>query len=1622
MAFLTTLGKVVNEQFGMGERVGNIGQLGDLSKKIDQSAQRTYIEDGLINNTRPRMREVLFQQPDITVVLKKRMFSSLIENNRLDLMEEKEKLLLRATKRLFHNKCKLISAYERLTKIEKVTEESGMFNTYLVPVALQAIEDFERAGLNIVDPDTRAALDTLRKAIAFSDASNFTNWSVDYESAFSGELGDGTGTIELTNVSSINTNVSVKFGQGNCSFTIEDPYKLMHITNADIDRAIAESASIRSGPFFKFTEIETKNLVDRLKNELSDLRVSRGVGDIRFIINPVAINEKKVRAVVDGVGKEIIFTYNAGIVGIGGSVDIDPVSLTDRYGLLDQEVSIFKEIVKNIYLIIGLEETTKANLTEFNQEMNYVRNRMRLFFGKKSIVQVMDVVNVFVTTHTSEDSKLTEGFPGFQTTGQLHVGQKLNNLIRNINTTFQNSFGSGISPDELEKAAIVGPNFPTWLWRMFKNNFTREAAGTAVFVGLVREVTQSYDDGKYLVSVNCSDNTGYFNKSQINVKPSLDAFNSTLYDPLTPFDVSFDGSTGVPIDNVFGGAFPPLLPENLKLLQTKSLKFNTTDLRGQKANQILYNTKRGEIVFGKVRRVLSDADGFVYRWKQGIQTSTKTERAAPVSSIQDERSPLLTKEAFAGQDVMNVLSLLITGQPYNFNTFLKAAISNANNITAYNPYNNTDSSISFIDGLIRDLSKRNVIWGNFVPFKGLSLNDEAFKFIQSGQTSFIRQNQELQKLIRERAALQDQKVLRLSGLSTDPQIHPRDENGNPLAPSVEAEVLGPEIASIDERIDELDRKIAVAEGDFNSEINNIYASNKANIKIIGDDISLEPGFNEFSGDNAISEEQRSLSRAELRRKINSLTRRQLWKVKANNDTNLFVVDDQYDKSFDIMAFERALSSDSMKLFSSDYLTVDQQIETVANLLGLEVFADSQGNIQARPPMYNKMPSSVFFKMFKDRAESGIKVFPDFLETLLFNQVNGVTDKIEIVEDQIRLRAIALGISGDNEYLTDIAIQKFLRSNANSPGSSGTGFQFLTNPKTGKIPPEKYANASMQSNPELLESEDGKTLAALEGLNKAARTQLQSNRIFDFSSRIRSINENTAPAQSNEKIKYIRDRLQKNKGVKTPTISELFSNKSMNLVTGAVSSLDRLNVFKQISELVSERQKLVKQLSNITKNLVEGLKINNTDDGAKTALTPFLNRKNNIPSFLEHMIEDETLDDLGPGSGSRFVIKESQIVRFKLIEKEPDFTATQVNGKFGEGFVDVPGSLSTDRGGNAITSAYAVDYDMWRQYGLRFSNSIEAPFFSDPNSQCAPYAVSLLNRARKKIFSGSLSIVGKNEFYQAGDVIYIEDYDLLFYVDSVSHGFSYDSTFITTLELSYGHNPGEYIPTPLDIIGSYLYKSQGFSNQFRSSRFDVFGDNISLGALVIDPMNPTLNGLLSGSVGKQNKQILSQILFGASGALNPVNFKNSQAKLQLRLYSETDNADPILLNISNDVINWLTNPQKNDSLTNSIESDNIDNNFVLDPSNIDGIEVININNDSRSPSRSAWNTVRLMRGERSFHSLNSGEVATSDDTILFYGIIDIWMVFTSVSNNLVSSNQNNQLAQEDNQLLNDATRN
>lgn len=80
MSFLASLGGIINDQFGIGENTshsldtvsgGAYGRLGDYAKKFDQSAERTYIEDGFIRDIRPRRRSVLFQQPDFYVVVNK---------------------------------------------------------------------------------------------------------------------------------------------------------------------------------------------------------------------------------------------------------------------------------------------------------------------------------------------------------------------------------------------------------------------------------------------------------------------------------------------------------------------------------------------------------------------------------------------------------------------------------------------------------------------------------------------------------------------------------------------------------------------------------------------------------------------------------------------------------------------------------------------------------------------------------------------------------------------------------------------------------------------------------------------------------------------------------------------------------------------------------------------------------------------------------------------------------------------------------------------------------------------------------------------------------------------------------------------------------------------------------------------------------------------------------------------------------------------------------------------------------------------------------------------------------------------------------------------------------------
>src|ERR1700723_823620 len=122
MGFLGVLSDQIGAQFSIGENNNtdptsvisgqniSYATLGDVTNNLDQTDGRKYVESGYIRQdpytTNPDAFQVLLQEPDATILVKKRMFSSVAENFRPDYMDQDETLYYRATKVLFQNKCR----------------------------------------------------------------------------------------------------------------------------------------------------------------------------------------------------------------------------------------------------------------------------------------------------------------------------------------------------------------------------------------------------------------------------------------------------------------------------------------------------------------------------------------------------------------------------------------------------------------------------------------------------------------------------------------------------------------------------------------------------------------------------------------------------------------------------------------------------------------------------------------------------------------------------------------------------------------------------------------------------------------------------------------------------------------------------------------------------------------------------------------------------------------------------------------------------------------------------------------------------------------------------------------------------------------------------------------------------------------------------------------------------------------------------------------------------------------------------------------------------------------------------------------------------------------------------
>jgi hypothetical protein len=1562
MSFLKALSDQLSSQFSLGENQNKdldsrdsngtlvkYGALGAFAQQFDQSAERRYLEEGYLRNdpykATPKQLEILMQQPNATILVKKRMFSSIAENFRPDYMDKDEKLYFRSIKILFQNKCNQIAALEKLSKIQKISSVLGQIDNYMVPIIISLTDALSNAkysdqDYNADESTFQKTINRLRRVYAYNTSSPYTNWVIDSTNLFKSQYAEGTGVIEITNFTNLNTTVSVGESLSNCNFAISDPYQAMIITEYDIERAIADATNVfyNSKTFLTAKENITL-LINELENRLNQQRRVRGVSSISFKINPDTLLGKRVTVIIDRMGIEIPFTYDSSIDAIFG-LSGDEVSVDREYLINGQiagingldngvgsskkqtktalgvdistfntgrkqetELSIFKRLVKAIFHSLSLTANSQNALQTANDKTNYTRRKLRFNFLGKLIIQPRDLVHIYLASKSKYDNKILAGLNNsFSGLGTL---QSISKGFSDLRDSWNNIFNTKTALFQIEKASFVGTSFPDFLWSMMRGQFVCEKEGTHVFAGIVERSGSSWQNNSFSVNITCKDNMNYLEMGVVNFNPGVDIFNGSIFDPLTPFKMDFDKITSNAKDNTLD-----FLEENKYLLTDKGsevlAKHKAGPSVGQKFTENgIFQDKSVDRLSGLLTRTFYAPDGLVYKWKEGIGVLVQFGNSLELNQPERTGSPNIYNSPFAGQDVINTISLLVTGTPYNFANFWKATTSAG---YSGDKQNNENSAKTFYESLTESLSKNNLLWGNFIPFKTLTIDESTYAQRIQGQFDFQNQNDDLNNKLKKLQEISQE-------LNNFQVIKSLDVIGQ----------LKTEQKSIGNRETDLKAQYQKLTEEINSAIRSLSEKDESFYANQGDELTYDSNneINSFINNNDPNSDkilENSKYRKMMRRQINYLTRRMSYNVRANDDKNLFIVDDFYDKDYDIMAYNKSLAQ-NLTLFNNKYENVRQKARNVASILNLEFFCDTQGHIRVRPPQYNRIPSSVFYRMMYLKQFHNIALFPQFIDDLFKDQISTIKSQIELVELYIRFNGAVLGKQTDEEVIA-LIIKRFADSNTGSNrgnGNVGEDFRFISDAKTFNI--INIEEIIKNANPDPTKSQSADKLTSI-------KNQAISNKdIFRTVDRAQFIIESISNDKlnkegygasailSNNRLTEIIDNIFYRSGQKI-NINDYIKNRQI-ISEGKViySTSDSIvDIFKTTQELstkIAERQKAVKLYYSMIKNWIEYKSLDDKKNPVNNQMLLQTSYGNsNVPEVFEHMIEDETYDDYGPGSGNRYIIKNSQIKHITIEEKPPSFNYIKVEGNFSD-YTDnnvLPqgfNSSATVSGGpgSGMTTAVALDYDMWRNYGLIQATDVNLAFLRDPNTQCAPFATMMLSRARKEILGGSIMISG-NEYMQPGEVVYIEDRGLLFYVDSVSHSFAFGGDFTTNLQLSYGHSPGEYIPTTLDVIGKMIYNNRDLSTIIVNRQSNAYNEK-PLGVILYDgnsnyakedfsaPNTSTINNVLYNVqyyLNKNAKNQTSANLAHEAAHVGTTSKPKLSYKVKLRIYynNEPDN--------------------------------------------------------------------------------------------------------------------------------------
>ena len=874
----------------------------------------------------PNTRNIVTLSPEATILIKKKAFSTFKSTNDLRFMDKTEKMLLRATKALFAYKCAQIRAYESLTKFEDFFRSTHQINLGLFVDLLNNSRFLEAdTEANNVDADSAIGLITgainetllslgfddlaydeykedilkIIKRNAFASDISLTTWLVDPDSTDNYGTGPGTGVIDLCVFTNFSTTTSLDTAPSPASFSMEDPYRILTITEDDVELAIDEAINGTIG----------------LLNALTSGDPEAPLLDTSSIIS---------------AGLEKL-----GLGGLDGSLDI-----------------------------------------------GYIRDRLRVFYLGKSIVNPGDAVHFYIRGNkTVEDYRSTES--------------SFDEDYLNIDSSIL----------EAERILYTNQKIDLETYTKLRRNSDNSFGMAHVFGGFVTEVNEDFTNGKWTLKASCTDNMGWLQWARFNIEPAIEDPQGVLEDPLTPYEIKTDDS-----GRILSASGPQLLDENRELLRSGLLKYDSGILNGHVATES--NLLQGQYNDGgslKGARILQHPSGFIYRWKRGIITATANLSVNdPISeddvSLRRHRQvyglPVTATDQNAfgvlnNLDIANVLSILIVGQPYNVEGFIEQA---------YMAQGLTQTSASSLDPTnpmtsVLDVTRRqNRHLGNFRPYRMITLSAQS---LEEGTSSYLLRNQANASIEALRVRkVQLQRILK--DLTSKKSV------------AVTGGLQGTLARSISLELDDINASIKVQVDPYKNTLTDSADLITNNFNLFGTNRSLSLSGN-FTADHQTT---RALMLVGAQRRIED--------ARLNRDMNLFIVSDQYDENTDIRPYLLKFRDSDYKIFQGIYTSVYEKCEAVAKFMNLEFFCNPQGHLEFRPPQWNRTPRSILERLFEIQEEG---VVPGFLKDLFDNRTSSLRREIHSLNVKIVLIALLLGKYPD----------KTIIPNMTSSGAKALGF-------------------------------------------------------------------------------------------------------------------------------------------------------------------------------------------------------------------------------------------------------------------------------------------------------------------------------------------------------------------------------------------------------------------------------------------------------------------------------------------------------------------------------------------------------------------------------------------------------